>query len=223
MSRFAAFFVDGHLDVNYNLNASGMRKSKQEAAQTREHIVAAAALQFRQNGIAETGLAEVMASAGLTNGGFYRHFESKDQLVAEACENAFSTLLEKLEQRIAGQTPKKALRTLVTLYLSPERLNDFNNACPLAALGSDLRRAGETSRQIAAAGFERFAALIERQLTHLRPRQARERATAIVSAMVGSMILAGIAKDPGVSHGILKSTTDFILLDSQTKHSGDLS
>src|SRR5262249_51113315 len=77
-----------------------MRKSKQEAARTRDHIIEVAAQEFRRKGIAGTSLADVMAAAGLTHGGFYRHFESKDQLIAEACaaavragEKTASTLL----------------------------------------------------------------------------------------------------------------------------------
>ena len=69
-----------------------MRKSRIEAAKTRERIVTAAAAEFRQHGIAATGLADLMKAAGLTHGGFYRHFESKDQLVAEACSAAIATM-----------------------------------------------------------------------------------------------------------------------------------
>ena len=65
-----------------------MRRSNQEAAETRRRIVKTAAAEFRRHGIAETGLSDVMAVAGLTHGGFYRHFASKDQLVAEACADA---------------------------------------------------------------------------------------------------------------------------------------
>ena len=200
-----------------------MRKSKEAAAQTRASIVTAAALQFRRNGISETGIAEIMAAAGLTNGGFYRHFESKNELVAEANDQAFSSLLDRLARRIAGKTPEKALPTLLAHYLSVEHLHDFSNACPLAAMGTDLRRGDEKSRQIAATGFHRLVAMVEGQLTNVAPREAKARATAIVSAMVGSVILARIVKDPTISEDILKSTTDFILLSQQTKHSGDLS
>ena len=70
-----------------------MRKSREEAAQTRKRIVTAAAAEFRKNGIVATGLNDLMKAAGLTHGGFYKHFESKDQLVAEACAEAVETLI----------------------------------------------------------------------------------------------------------------------------------
>src|SRR6476469_8997074 len=72
-----------------------MRKSRIEAAKTRERIVTAAAAEFRQHGIAATGLADLMKAAGLTHGGFYRHFASKDQLVAEACSAALAATTEQ--------------------------------------------------------------------------------------------------------------------------------
>src|SRR5271167_3450244 len=73
-----------------------MRKSREEAARTRKRIVTAASGEFRKNGIVATGLNDLMSAAGLTHGGFYKHFESKDQLVAEACAEAVETILEML-------------------------------------------------------------------------------------------------------------------------------
>jgi AcrR family transcriptional regulator len=96
--------IDIRLDGCYHLNVNTgwtlvrrsqdqdcMRKSKQEAAQTRQRIIEAAAVELRRNGIGGTGLAGQMAAAGLTHGGFYRHFDSKDQLIAEACAAVFDS------------------------------------------------------------------------------------------------------------------------------------
>src|ERR1700761_7631799 len=76
---------------------NGMKKSKAETAKTRERIVQVAAQQFRRNGIQQTGVADIMAAAGLTQGGFYRHFESKDQLVAEACAASMDHIVRAAE------------------------------------------------------------------------------------------------------------------------------
>src|SRR5271167_1062842 len=91
----------GNLDVNSNPNdfcrrTWEMRKSREEAAETRKRIVRAAAREFRENGIVATGLADLMKAAGLTHGGFYKHFASKDQLVAEATVAAMGSILEEL-------------------------------------------------------------------------------------------------------------------------------
>src|SRR5262245_55975207 len=112
---------------------TGMRKSRAEAAETRRRIVRAAARRFREQGIAATGLADLMEAAGLTHGGFYKHFSSKDQLVAEATAEALGTLLEEMA----------ALPTVgaaVAAYLSPRHRDNPASGCPLAALGGELAR-----------------------------------------------------------------------------------
>jgi len=90
-----------------------MRKSKAETAKTRERILEAASAQFLSHGITEAGLARLMRAAGLTHGGFYRHFASKDQLVAEACSQAVLSLTSGLESQIQGKPPDQALPLLV--------------------------------------------------------------------------------------------------------------
>src|SRR5882757_11356489 len=95
-----------------------MRKSKAETAKTRERILEAASAQFLSHGITEAGLARLMRAAGLTHGGFYRHFASKDQLVSEACSQAAQSLASGLKSQIEGKPPDQALPLLVGKYLS---------------------------------------------------------------------------------------------------------
>src|SRR5262249_48161277 len=115
--------LDIYMDVSYHLTSQArvcdskdwicMRKSKQEAAETRRRIVKAAAAKFRQNGIGGTGLSDLMAAAGLTHGGFYRHFDSKDQIVAEACAAAAESLIDQLAASASGKSPQRGLKTIV--------------------------------------------------------------------------------------------------------------
>src|SRR5215468_6222527 len=93
-----------------------MRKSRSEAAKTRERIVTAAAAEFRQHGIAATGLADLMKAAGLTHGGFYRHFASKDQLVAEACSAAVATMNERVASSASRERGRKGLEAAVAAH-----------------------------------------------------------------------------------------------------------
>src|SRR5215468_5301825 len=93
-----------------------MRKSRIEAAKTRERIVTAAAAEFRQHGIAGTGLADLMKAAGLTHGGFYRHFKSKDQLVAEACSAAVATMTERVASSASRKRGRKCLEAAVAAH-----------------------------------------------------------------------------------------------------------
>src|SRR5260370_19305647 len=131
---------------------SRMRKSREEAAATRERIVDAAGRKFRQNGIAENGLNDLMQAAGLTHGGFYKHFESKDQVVREPVRRSFEQTLANMESSAEGKTPETALSTLVTKYLSANHSDCVGDACPLSSLGTHLRRAdkniGDTATDV---------------------------------------------------------------------------
>ena len=109
-----------------------MRKSREEAAQTRKRIVTVAAGEFRKNGIVATGLNDLMKAAGLTHGGFYKHFESKDQLVTEACAEAVDTIVEFVTDAAAGGTH------VAKTYLSTEPARQSGRGMPV---GCDRERA----------------------------------------------------------------------------------
>lgn len=184
-----------------------MRKSRQETAETRERIVDTAAREFGQHGIAETGLADVMAAAGLTHGGFYKHFDSKKQLVAEAIEKSLDSMWLTME-KAQGDA---ALETIVNEYVSRAHRDNTQDVCPLPALGSELRRADATTRDVASRGILRVISLLEKRLSDLPPKEAKSRAHAIVAAMVGSVFLSRIVTSPKLSDSILRDTRDFIL------------
>jgi TetR/AcrR family transcriptional regulator, transcriptional repressor for nem operon len=188
-----------------------MRKSRKETAETRELILNTAAREYRQNGIAETGLAEVMNAAGLTHGGFYRHFESKEDLVSQSLQRTFDQLFEGMDASGVGKTANDALAAIVNHYLSPGQRDHFERACPLAALGSELRRADDSTRDVVSSGVGQFVSILRKRIDRLPPRQAKAKATAMVSALVGGMVLARLVNDRTVSNSILKDTRDFIL------------
>ena len=188
-----------------------MRKSKVEAAKTRERIVKAAGAEFAANGISEAALARVMAAAGLTHGGFYRHFASKDQLVLEACGKTLLSLVASLESLINGRPHKQALPLLVDHYVSRAHRDQPRTGCPLAALGSELARSGKRTRQAAMEGFLRLSRLIASHLETVPLRKRAERSTAIVAAMVGALTLARVAPDSRISDSILAATRDYII------------
>ena len=174
-----------------------MRKSKSEAAETRKRIVAAAAAEFRKNGIVATGLADLMKAAGLTHGGFYKHFESKDQLIAEACAEAG----RELSERVAANTAKGSA---VSSYLSTRHRDNPAAGCPLAALGPELARCDEKTRAVATAGFERLVGILAGQFDKLPPEEARRRALVSASTMIGALAMARMVTDPELSAEILR-------------------
>jgi TetR/AcrR family transcriptional repressor of nem operon len=180
-----------------------MRKSKAETAKTRRRIVESASAEFCRNGIQATGLNEVMDAADLTRGGFYRHFESKDQLVAEACATGLDSLVEVIASHGCD---KGAIEALAARYLSTGHRDDPSGGCPLAALGSELARADDETRAAATAGIVELLETITDQSPGLRPEVAKARALVALSAMVGAITLARIVTDPTLSKAILRHT-----------------
>ena len=194
-----------------------MRKSKAETAKTRERILKAASAQFLSHGITEAGLARLMRAAGLTHGGFYRHFASKDQLVAEACRQAVLSLTSGLKSQIEGKPPDQALPLLVGKYLSRSHRDQPATGCVLAALGSELARADTKTREAATEGFLGLSRLIARQLKNVPAKKAEVQSMAIVAAMIGAITLARIVRDSRISNSILVSTRDHILKSVRRK------
>jgi TetR/AcrR family transcriptional regulator, transcriptional repressor for nem operon len=183
-----------------------MRKSKQEAAATRQRIIAAAAATFRKNGIAGTGLSDLMAAAGLTHGGFYRHFDSKDQIVAQACTAAVDSLVEQLAAAASRKSLKQGLKTIVESYLSAAHRDEPANGCPLAALGSEMARADERTRAAATEAFLKLVGVIASQFGKARPDLARRRALVAASTMIGALTMSRIVTDSELSAAILRET-----------------
>ena len=170
-----------------------MRKSREEAAETRKRIVRAAARQFREKGIAAAGLAELMKAAGLTHGGFYKHFASKDQLVAEATAAAVDSLLKEMA---AHPTFKSA----VAAYLSTRHRDNPASGCPLAALGDELARSGKEARAAATAGF---MSLVDMLAGDACNAAARRRALVAAATMIGAVTMSRLVTDPELSAEIL--------------------
>jgi TetR/AcrR family transcriptional repressor of nem operon len=185
-----------------------MRKSKQEAARTRERIVAAAAAEFREHGIAATGLVDLMSAAGLTHGGFYRHFDSKDQLIEEACAEAIATMTDRLASAASQKSGRGGLKAAMTAYLSTQHRDNPRDGCPLAALGSELARADAQTRSAATAGFLKMVDVLAGQFEQAKPSEARKRAIAAAATLIGALTMARIVNDEALSESILRSAIE---------------
>jgi len=182
-----------------------MRKSKAETAKTRERILEAASAQFLSHGITDAGLARLMRAAGLTRGGFYRHFTSKDQLVAEACSQAVLSLTSGLKSQIEGRPPDPAVtgtsrRPVVSLPHSGVNW-----------------RADATTREAAAEGFPGLSRLIAGQLRNVPAKRAEVQSMAIAAAMIGAITLARMVPHSRISNSILVGTRDHILKSVRRK------
>ena len=184
-----------------------MKVNKAQAAENREGIVDAAARLYREKGLDGVGLAEITRHVGLTHGGLYRHFESKDALAREACLRAFEWTIsppDGLEFSEADGASENRLRALVHSYLSAPHRDHPGEGCPAAALAADAARAGPEMSEVFAQGVERN---FQRLMGVLQGDAAAKRKQAIVilSSMVGALILARAtaAGNPALSEEIL--------------------
>lgn len=175
-----------------------MPYSVEHKARTRERIVESARRLFNRFGFEQVSIDQVMAHAGLTRGGFYNHFDSKDQLYAAAVAsyitcNPFAVQAAKTQPRTTE--PREMARMLVNLYLSDEVLEDIDMHCPLYALPADVARAGLSSPRQAYTDLIRGMAHIYRSALP-DAGDADRRAETIVSLCVGGMVLARTTNDP---------------------------
>ena len=168
-----------------------MEASETKKQLTHARILDAAARAIRRKGFEGVGVAEVMKEAGLTHGGFYAHFDSREAMLAEALGRAGSagaaSLAKRMEAR--GTHGTSALRAVIESYLSESHLVGTESGCPVAALASEMPRQSPQLRQASA---ERVQALVERVTRALPEPRAKEEEMVIVSTMVGALQLARV-------------------------------
>jgi TetR/AcrR family transcriptional repressor of nem operon len=185
-----------------------MRKSKRETEETRKRIVEMAADEFRQHGIVTSGIADLMAAVGLTHGGFYRHFESKEQLVAEATAAALDTLLDTLASAASGKKGRNALKAALAVYVCAEHRDNPRDGCPLAPLGSELARSDKRVRDVATTGFSRMVEILAAHFDQARPAEARKRAMATAAAMIGAVTMSRVLTNQKLSDSLLQAVEE---------------
>lgn len=164
---------------------------KEHKRQTRDRIIEVAAAAFRQNGVSELGVAEIMERAGLTHGGFYAHFSSKEDLLIEALRYASAEANEMLEAEAwaKGESGSPVLIDAALTYLSAFHLEHPEKGCPIAALGPELERSGQkVKRTFSTEITKRLEKLYE--LTAGGAKQRRQQAAGALACMVGGLIVA---------------------------------
>ena len=164
------------------------RMSREEKARTHARIVEVAARMFRENGVATTAVADVMKAAGLTHGGFYRHFASKDDLVAAAISHAVSTSLADLEKAEGYEAKTSAVLSYIDRYLSDEHVGNPRDGCPLAALGPEAPR---SSTRISSALYDGSIEAVGVLAAAMSGR--REAASALMATLLGTVVMARMA------------------------------
>lgn len=173
-----------------------MRYSREHKAQTRARIVRRAAASLRQNGVHGVGVADLMKQAGLTHGGFYAHFKSRDALIGEAMIFAMDGITEKWRAR-ADQAPAgKKVDAIVNGYLTAQHRDDAGNGCVLPALGAEIARANAATRKAFAGRLEEMIALLVESRGARPGRAARQQAMGTICAMMGALVLARATGGP---------------------------
>lgn len=177
-----------------------MRVSREQAAENRERVVEVASRLFREHGFDGVGVDAIMKEAGLTHGGFYKQFKSKDDLAAQALTKALTRGTEKLSRFTD-------LRSYIAAYLSEQHCADRGDGCGLAALGSDAAREGKGVRR---ALTDYVTARLDWIAGLFKGAEAarRKRAIATLSGMVGALTLARAVNDPALSKEILAAARE---------------
>lgn len=188
-----------------------MPQSRKEASH--ERILQAAARAIRRSGYAGTGVADIMKEAGLTHGGFYAHFESREAMLAEAADRAGAQSVASLERLVAQVPPKEAFRALVTAYLSKGHVESAEVGCPVAALGSEMPRQAPEVRRAATRRIKEMIDLVGRHSPGWGEPGAHERALIATATMVGALVLARAVDDPKLSASILEAARGELIGD----------
>ncbi|WP_256805814.1 MULTISPECIES: TetR family transcriptional regulator [unclassified Bradyrhizobium] len=169
---------------------------------TRRHILDVASSQFRESGIAAVGLAGIMAQAGLTNGAFYTHFASKEDLVRAVVLDALERREQKHKDNLANGV---ALETTIRDYLSPRHREHAGTGCPTAALVAEIARHPKATRDAFTGKTSEIIALMAAQMPDGSATDRRRRAISVYAAMVGALQLSRAVSDGQLSEEILEN------------------
>jgi len=178
-----------------------MRYDKGQKEATRNRIIEAAAMRFRRDGIKAVGVASLMSDIGLTQGGFYNHFASKEDLAREVLIEALAATRERLA---AAGMAADGLAPLVNFYLRAQHRDHPENGCAAAALAADVARGPLATKAAFTAELRKTVTLIgERLPKSMKPKQRRETAQAIFASMMGTLVLARAVDDAALSDELL--------------------
>ena len=180
-----------------------MRYSNEHKAETRRRVLKEAAQEIRAKGPDGVAVAAVMARAGLTHGGFYAHFESKDAMIADAIGTMFDDARGRSDAIEQTSDPRAALKAYIDFYLSPAHRDRRERGCPLPALSGDLARSGAQQRARFGRGMEALTMRLAKALGGIGIAEAHAEGSAMLAQMVGAVALSRAVADPAQSDAIL--------------------
>jgi TetR/AcrR family transcriptional repressor of nem operon len=188
-----------------------MRYSREHKQETHARIVKKASVRLREKGAHGIGVADLMKEAGLTHGGFYAHFDSREALVIEAFAYAMDRSTERW-RKIAEETPpEKRLATIVETYLTPLHRDDPGHGCAVPTLGAEIARESPKTRKAFAAKLEQMIDMMADQVLDVPRKTARKQAVAALATMIGTLVLSRIAGTGEFSDEILSAGREAVV------------
>lgn len=179
-----------------------MRVSREQAALNRQNVIDVASRLFREHGFDGIGLKDLMKSAGLTQGAFYKQFTSKEDLVAQASQRALEGSTERWTEA-AEENPDDPLDAAIEFYLSEGHQAEKMDGCPIVALGADAARQSPDVKASFEAGVKAHLDVLGRMISATSAAEREEKSIAILSMMVGAMTLARVVNDPEMAKSFL--------------------
>ena len=186
-----------------------MRVTRAQAEENRQNVIDVASRLFREHGFDGIGLKDLMEGAGMTHGAFYKQFDSKENLVAEASSRALEWAAARWLEAVAAN-PKDPLGAVLAFYLSKAHRAEKMEGCPLVALGSDAARQSADVKASFEAGIREHLNILSSLLSKTDAEERREKAMAILSTMVGAVMLARIVNNPRLAQGFLNAATESV-------------
>jgi TetR/AcrR family transcriptional repressor of nem operon len=188
-----------------------MRYSREHKLETHARIVRKASVRLREKGAHGVGVADLMKEAGLTHGGFYAHFNSRDDLVIEAFTHAMDRSTERW-RKLAEQTPReKRFATVVNSYLTSLHRDDPGRGCAIPTLGAEIARESSRTRRLFAGRLDQMIDMLADQIPDLPRKAARKRAMAAMATMIGTLVMARVAGSGEFSDEILGAGREALL------------
>ena len=184
-----------------------MRVSRTQAAENRETVINVASRLFRERGFDGIGLKDLMKGAGLTQGAFYKQFASKEDLAAQASRRAMESASHRWSAATAAK-PEDPLGAVIAFYLSMGHRGEKMDGCPIVALGSDAARQGMDVKASFEAGIKEHLEILGRFIAKSSGEESDGKAMAILSTMVGALILSRVVNDPDLAQAFLDAATD---------------
>jgi TetR/AcrR family transcriptional repressor of nem operon len=188
-----------------------MRYSREHKLETHARIIKRASVRLRERGAHGIGVADLMKDAGLTHGGFYAHFDSREALVIEAFAYAMDRSIARWRQLAEQTEPDKRLAAIVSSYLTKIHRDDPGHGCAVPSLGAEIARESPKTRKAFVAKLEQMMDMLAEQIPDVPRRAARKQAMAAVATMMGTLVLSRIAGSGEFSDEILAAGRDAVL------------